>query len=162
MERIIYTWDDFDRDCEYLARELKQYEPYTIFGVPRGGLVVAVRLSHLTGMKLTQSVEKNTVIVDDICQTGNTLNNVTYFLGPKIDYKASATLWIVQEEYARPDHWIRIKSKKNWVQFPWETKESSKYDGTIPNVRVDEASDYLSAEELKEKGFDKIMAAELE
>jgi len=159
--RIIYTWDDFDRDCEYLRQKLLKYEPYTVFGVPRGGLVVAVRLSHLSGMEFTKVVNPDTIIVDDICQTGNTFNNVTYFLAPKHDYKASAALWVVEEEYARPDHWIRVKSRENWVQFPWETKESSKYDGTVPNVRVDEASDYLSPKELKEKGFDKIMKEEI-
>jgi len=159
---IIYTWDDFDRDCEYLAKKLKQYEPYTIFGIPRGGWIVAVKLSHLSGMKVTDHVKNDTIIVDDICESGKTLANVTHFLGPKFDYKASATLWVVEEQKIRPDYWIRIKSEKNWVQFPWETKESSKCDGTVPNVRVDCPDDYLTAEELKERGFDKIMAAEIE
>jgi hypoxanthine phosphoribosyltransferase len=160
-KRIIYTWDDFDSDCENLRRKLLPLEPYSIFGIKRGGLVVAIRLSHLSGMPFVDHVKNDTVIVDDICQTGRTFDAVTHFLGPGFDYKASAALWVVKEEYARPTYWIRIKSTNTWVQFPWETKESSKYDMTIPNVRVDEVSDYLSPEELKERGFDKIMKEEL-
>ena len=155
MGKIFYDWNQFCRDCGDLAIELKRYEPYTIFGIPRGGLIVAVTLSHITGMKLVQHVKSDTVIVDDICQTGRTFNAVTHFLGPKYDYKASATLWVVKEEQARPNHWIRVKSKEDWVRFPWETKESSKYDGTIPDV--EENGDYLTPEQLKEKGFDKTM-----
>jgi len=175
--KIIYSWDSFDRDCFTLARQLEKYKPFTLFGVPRGGLVVAVRLSHITGMKLTQHVLKDTVIVDDICQTGRSLNSITYFLAPKEDYKIVATLWVVDEQVARPDIWIRSKLEKDWVVFPWETEESSKYDKTIPDITPPEdyltpeqlkemgfieKDNYMTAEQLKERGFDKIMAAEIE
>jgi len=150
--KLFYTWNDFDRDCFKLAEKLEEYKPFTLFGIPRGGKIVAVRLSHLTGMKYLDTIQKDTIIVDDIIQSGRSFGNLLHFLTPREDYKGTATLWVVREEIVRPNIWIRVKLEQDWVQFPWETEESSKYDGTILNVK--EPEDYLTPDQLKERGFD--------
>ena len=47
----------------------------SIYGVPRGGLCLAVALSHKLNIKITQNPMKNSLIVDDIFDTGLTLNS---------------------------------------------------------------------------------------
>ena len=46
-----------------------------IYGVPRGGLCLAVALSHKLDIQLIESPCKNSLIVDDVFETGITLSN---------------------------------------------------------------------------------------
>ena len=46
-----------------------------IYGIPRGGLCLAVALSHKLNIKLIQNLLKIHLIVDDVFETGITLNN---------------------------------------------------------------------------------------
>ena len=53
-----------------------------IYGISRGGLIPAVLLSHKMGVPLTNyAYTKNTLIVDDICDSGKTL---TEMLAPSL------------------------------------------------------------------------------
>ena len=102
-----------------------------IYGPPRGGLPLAVCLSHRLDLKLTVSsplsiqiqadadfakdVRENALIVDDIADTGKTLKEFReagYFI---------ATLFWHRQSAVKPE--IAIREKGNfWIQFPWEVK----------------------------------------
>ena len=41
-----FTWEEFDKSVEYIANQCKFLEFSGIYGVPRGGLCLAVALSH--------------------------------------------------------------------------------------------------------------------
>ena len=41
-----FTWSEFDKSVEYIADKCKILEFSGIYGVPRGGLCLAVALSH--------------------------------------------------------------------------------------------------------------------
>ena len=46
-----------------------------IYGLPRGGLIPAVMLSHQLGIPMAKGdIGPNTLIVDDICDSGETLD----------------------------------------------------------------------------------------
>lgn len=130
--RTQYTYAQFDTDVKKLTRALR---PHTsrfdaIYGVPRGGLVPAVHLSHQLGKPLLldpRRITKRTLIVDDIADSGETLATL---LKRRLRFK-TATLYRTAHAKAQPDFSCRVKKKGDWVVFPWETGASSAYDGTL-------------------------------
>ena len=87
----------------------------SIYGIPRGGLVPAVYLSHLLDIPLVQKPEKGCIIVDDIADTGQTLKmyrNMKYSI---------ATIYYHTQSIVEPDIWVYQKTDA-WIKFPWEIK----------------------------------------
>lgn len=123
MKRI-YTWGEFDKDIRVMVERLKKQEFDEIYGVPRGGLVMGVLLSHRLNLPLSLEFhkDKRVLVVDDICDSGKTISE---FGGGNTTV---ATLFVNTEHNNDiwPDFWVR--TTKDWIIFPWETIESSKYD----------------------------------
>lgn len=123
MKRI-YTWRELDKDIGLIADWLKGQEFDEIYGVPRGGLVAGVLLSHKLKLPLSLEFHKDrkVLVVDDICDSGRT---ILKFMGGNATV---ATLFVNTEHNHDiwPDFWAR--TTKDWIIFPWETPESSKYD----------------------------------
>ena len=73
-----FTWSDFDKSVEFIAQECKFLEFSGIYGIPRGGLCLAVALSHKLKINLLSEPIKNSLIVDDVYETGirNTFKNI--------------------------------------------------------------------------------------
>jgi len=104
-------------DClDYTTEEVK------IYPVPRGGIYVAIMLQHLINAEeqidnweIVESVDEATIIVDDICDTGETMQ---YYqtMYPKTPFFA-----------------LLLKEDINWVSFPWE--RMTKDNGPVDNVR---------------------------
>ena len=69
-----FTWREFDKSVEHIANECKFLDFSGIYGVPRGGLCLAVALSHKLKIDLISEPIKNSLIVDDVYETGITLN----------------------------------------------------------------------------------------
>ena len=53
-----FTWSEFDKSVEYIANECKFLEFSGIYGVPRGGLCLAVALSHKLEINLISEPKK--------------------------------------------------------------------------------------------------------
>jgi len=51
MEKY-FSWCEFDKSVEYIANKCKFLEFSGIYGIPRGGLCLAVALSHKLKIKL--------------------------------------------------------------------------------------------------------------
>jgi len=120
VEFEYYTWADFDSDCEYIAKKIKKQKLKfkNIFGIPRGGLIMAVKLSHLLKIPITDYPEiDKTLIVDDIADTGTTLEvyKKHYF---------TATLFYHQQSTVVPNIWCNEKTE-NWIKYPWEKNDGS-------------------------------------
>ena len=90
-----------------------------IVGIPRGGLPVAVHLSHYLNIDLEnpnfllEEEYKNTLMVDDIAHTGDTLLHY-HSLG----FIYSATLYYKASSLIKPTFYVREATK--WIVFPWE------------------------------------------
>jgi len=110
-------YSDFLIACEKIAHRAKNMNIKNIYGIPRGGLVVATYVSHMSGLPITDQPNKNTLICDDIADTGKTLL-------PYKDCKI-ATIYYHKQSKVVPDIWIYEK-KNDWILFPWETIESTK------------------------------------
>ena len=108
-----FTWRDFDKSVEHIANKCKFLEFSGIYGVPRGGLCLAVALSHKLKIKLISETTKNSLIVDDVYETGITLNTFKGIEG---------AMFFVIFSKIKPSWWntVHISEKSNWIVFPWE------------------------------------------
>ena len=68
-----FTWIEFDKSVEHIANKYKFLKFSGIYGLPRGGLCLAVALSHKLKINLISQPIKNSLIVDDVYETGHTL-----------------------------------------------------------------------------------------
>ena len=110
---IYFTWSEFDKSVEKIANKCKFFEFSGIYGVPRGGLCLAVALSHKLKTKLISKPIKNSLIVDDVYETGITLNTFKNIEGAQFFVLFSKKI---------PTWWnsVYISEKSDWIVFPWE------------------------------------------
>lgn len=112
---IVFTYGMFTESINVIIEKLKNKKYDGIFALPRGGLILAVVLSHKLKLPLCDKYTKNTLIVDDICDKGHTLVNI-----PSINDKVVLV--------TKPIGSIRIKNiiyvlkvpDNTWVKFWWE------------------------------------------
>ena len=145
MDKVYLTWWQIDRAIFSLADKLREYKPDVIVGIARGGLIPAVRLSHILGdielkvidVKFYTDINEHTempkitipiygdlkgkrvVIVDDVSDTGKTLEvviNEVKRLGAK-EIKV-ACLAMKPWTSVVPDFYVFRTDK--WIVFPWE------------------------------------------
>ena len=122
MKKRNYTWEEFDKDCDKIAKRLKKTKFHAIYGVPRGGLMVAVKLSHLLDIPITLDIYNANLVVDEICDSGKTLLNLSKM--PCIYKKrVFATIHIRDQKRDKkplfiPD--IYLHKTKFWIVYPWE------------------------------------------
>ena len=116
-----FTWSEFDKCVEQIALKCKFLEFSGIYGVPRGGLCLAVALSHKLKINLIPEPKKNSLIVDDVYETGITLNNFKDIEGANffvLFSKMSPTWW----------NTVYLSEKSEWIVFPWEDNLNSQND----------------------------------
>jgi hypoxanthine phosphoribosyltransferase len=124
MEKIYLSWDEIEDAIESLAHQIKQSGKKigSMDGLARGGLIPAVMLSHKLGipfMNENNNDEGYILIVDDICDTGETLEYYDihdYILTATIHYKQTATV--------KPDFYYSLAPQDKWIVYPWEQKDS--------------------------------------
>ena len=116
-----YTWGEFDKSVEYIANKRSFKEFSGIYGVPRGGLCLAVALSHKLKIELISEPIKNSLIVDDVYETGITLTTYKNIEG---------AMFFVLFSKIKPTWWntVFISKKSQWIVFPWENNLNSKSD----------------------------------
>lgn len=117
MKRINITWDKATKMIEKLAVKIKKsgIKFDGVFGIPRGGLPLAVILSHQLDLPVLLYPTKNTLVVDDISDNGFTLQ--------RMKNKKIATLYSTNWTITKPDWFVEMKkSKDDWLVFPWEKK----------------------------------------
>ena len=112
-----YTWNEFDESVDYIANQCKYFEMSGVYGVPRGGLCLAVALSHKLNIKLVEKPLNYSLIVDDVYETGTSLSNYKDIEGAN---------YFVLVSKKEPTWWNTVNTslKKEWIVFPWENKEN--------------------------------------
>lgn len=116
------TWNEYQHYISILTDMIKvsSKEYHNIYGIPRGGLVLAVSLSHQLNLPLIVSdkdITANTLVCDDISDSGKTIINLRNKLNLSFDvtclYKQIDTLY-------EPEFYCLLKHNE-WIIFPWET-----------------------------------------
>ena len=125
MIKKFYNWKDFDSDIEKIKKWLNQEENShitKICGIPKGGLILAATLAnHLPDLEYLHNlkdVDKNTLIVDDISDSGKTLLKIPNILGMR-----TLTLFCKEKTSFQPKKWLNTVEENEWLVFPWESNE---------------------------------------
>ena len=127
---INYTQRQFNEDIVQMHIKIRVYELFhdvgfqEIYGIPRGGIIPGVYLSHRTGIPFTTQLHKTktTVIIDDISDSGETLQKLyrkhrkSFLSNTFIPF----TLWIMNKTAFFPQSFCRVKQKNEWIVYPWE------------------------------------------
>ena len=116
-----FTWNEFDKSVEHIYNKCKFIEFSGIYGVPRGGLCLAVALSHKLKINLISKPIKNSLIVDDVYETGITLKTFKNIEG---------AMFFVLFSKIKPTWWntVHISEKSKWIVFPWENATNLQSD----------------------------------
>ena len=126
MDRRFLTWDDIDRVINKIVANISNSEIKinAIGGLPRGGLIPAVMLSHRLSIPFVAqaniaSVAGDILVVDDICDTGKTLKRFKF----ENNIYTAALHWKQSSEY-QPHYFWEIAYENEWIVYPWENKDS--------------------------------------
>lgn len=127
---LILDWNEFGVLCENLSQQIKKCNKNYkyIVGIPRGGLCLAVALSHKLGIQYCDLETAayfspdEVLIVDDINDTGKTLS------GLKEKGYDTAVLVTRHTSPLSTTFTGGIIENDKWVIMPWECPERAKKD----------------------------------
>jgi len=144
MKKINCTWKQIEEGIDVLTYFLKSLNLKYITGIPRGGLIPAVMLSHNLGVKfkcLDEILSSSAImygvtdilVVDDIFDSGKTLSYYSSlgFLTATLHKKI-----ITREDFQSEglNFYVYPLLEKEYIVYPWE-----RYDApTIPNYLINE------------------------
>lgn len=148
--REVMSWPQLGEASRHLAEEIHAggYDPTIILGIARGGLLPAAALGYSLGVKntFTLSVEfytgenerlevplmlppvpelvhladERVLIVDDVNDTGATLQAVERFCAGRVAATQTAVLYEKPHSAVRCTHvWRRTE---RWITFPWSSE----------------------------------------
>lgn len=128
-EKEYLDWKSVYETCMDLAMYIRgQYDPDMVVGIENGGLIPASIVAYALKKKVTSihpqakgwSNEGRILIVDDICDTGETFSNLwSEALHHKPGFEVRlACLFCKPWSNIRP-HYFTIWTEK-WIVFPWE------------------------------------------
>ncbi len=112
------SWGEFD-ECIYSITKKCRHKTFQgVYGFPRGGLCLAVALSHSLEIPILDEPKNYSLIVDDIYDSGFTLQSIKHLQG------SEAHVWVSKIE---PTWWNAFKyiKQNEWVIFPWENIDSA-------------------------------------
>ena len=115
------NWLEFDSCIYSIFNRCKDKNFEGVYGFPRGGLCLAVALSHSLGIPLLEKPQDNSIIVDDIYDTGHTLEKIKNIKG------SETHVWISKR---KPTWWKSYKyiQDNEWIVFPWENINTAAQD----------------------------------
>ena len=115
--KMYLSWDDINVLVEDLCNTIATSgaEIKSIAGIKRGGLIPAVMVSHKLNIPYVDRINKDTLVVDDICDTGETLKNSIAMYTATLHYKPTAGF--------TPDFYAK-EVGSDWIVYPWERKDS--------------------------------------
>ena len=113
--KVRITWKEYGIHVNNLIASIKghalQFDG--VYGLPRGGLPIATCVSHALNLPILMYPTKETLVVDDISDTGKALAG--------IKHKLIATLYTTDWTITKPDVAVCKKLKQSdWIVFPWE------------------------------------------
>ncbi|MCP4923359.1 MAG: xanthine phosphoribosyltransferase [bacterium] len=135
-----FSWQNIHKDALELAEKVKDKGPFEgVIGVARGGLVPATIIANALGIKkviafsissydsngqqrelvVLDSVtdkEKKWLVIDDLVDSGATLEKVSQYL-PESYF---AVLYAKPQGKSKTDVFVKEVSQDTWVVFPWE------------------------------------------
>ena len=116
------TWYDFAIAVSRLEYYLKTVKDVVgIYGKPRGGLCLAVALSHRLDLPLLLEPQDGMIWVDDIIDSGKTVREIQH-------KPAAIACWVNRNNAQLADVSAYVMFDDDWVVFPWEQEYNALYD----------------------------------
>ena len=125
QSRRTIHWDEIMHTADIISSKIKSENYNSIYGVPRGGLVVAVVLSHKLDLPIVSSIgiNKKTLVVDDISDSGETLQDCDYGWKSKFkDSEMTSAVLFQRKTTGYGADFIGELIDDEWLVFPWEVK----------------------------------------
>lgn len=121
IKKVKYTWTQLEEDLEEFIKICKITDKkFTgVYGLPRGGLIPAIMISHKLNIPLLMAPCDNCLIVDDIADSGRSLYHYTEN-DTQFNKYYIFTLYYAKRSIVKPDYYVRFKPHNEWVIFPWE------------------------------------------
>jgi hypoxanthine phosphoribosyltransferase len=117
--KIYLSWDDVsqlvDKLCEKIITEIPNID--SVFGIARGGLIPAVMISHKLNLPYSKTILPNTLVIDDISDTGNTLKNSVGCYTATLHYKPHTSCF-------EPNIYASLHEGNEWIIYPWERNDA--------------------------------------
>lgn len=124
MEKYFVSLNEVEDAVRELCNHIGSRD--TIYGIPRGGVSIALMLSCLTSANLVAEPAAASVIVDDIIDSGRTMERVAAGF----------------RSYQRPPRFIAAFDKRKpewadkWLVMPWEVSEQHDQSADDAVVRL--------------------------
>lgn len=142
-KKVYLDWETYDEYVSELSQHILEGGYKSIYGIPRGGQLLALLISYKTNIPIYTSrpgeiIPSSTVIVDDILDSGETLKGYieagydTFTIFRHIDCKYKPTTY--------------LHDSNLWIVFPYETEND-----TLSEVNEDNIEDRRNNEKEKEK-----------
>lgn len=122
MNKNYVSWSDIELFIDKVSNEYKDKNITGVYGLPRGGLIFAVMLSHKMNIPLLMAPTENCIIIDDICDSGESL--VHYYRnssGNELNKYHIVTMYYKDNELVQPEFYMNKKEDK-WIVYPWEVE----------------------------------------
>ena len=126
-DKCFLSWKWVDEQLNEIGDRLEGVEIEFVSGIPRGGLIPSVMMSHAFGFKyisyssaklLPSDLRKKTLVIDDIADTGHTLKEA-------VELKfITSTLAMRVGSVAMPRLYGELITDQRWLVFPWEQLDS--------------------------------------
>lgn len=106
------TFEQYNEDIALLAQQVKAREKVysSVYGIPRGGYYPAIELGRLLHIPVLTSIYPDTLIVDDICDSGETIKA----------YPNNDVAVVYTREFSKQKVTYYGKVKESWLLFPDE------------------------------------------
>lgn len=124
VKKEFVSWDMVEEFIDYITENYKNANLTGVYGLPRGGLVFAVMLSHRLDIPMLAAPVKGCLIVDDICDTGESL--LHYMKNSSAQDKPIyhvVTMYYKENSLGIEPEMYSFNKEDKWIVFPWEEKE---------------------------------------
>jgi uncharacterized protein len=159
-DREVMSWDDLGDAARQLARAVidSGYQPDIVLAIARGGLLPGGAVAYALGVKnscamnvefytdvdqrlevpmvlppapdLIDLGDSKMLIVDDVADTGRTLEVVQDFCAGKVGEVRTAVLYEKSHSLVKCDYiWRRTD---RWIDFPWSAQPPVEGGGSAP------------------------------
>lgn len=126
-KKLLLNWDAFDEAILGGAHELQTHEWVRegrcpgIYGIPRGGLCVAVALSHYLELPMLMAPQVGCIVVDDLIQTGATMRRTLDACNRRGIADRDVVVWAwVTKDRDLASRYYRFIEPRTAPVFPWE------------------------------------------
>lgn len=119
MKRYV-TWKEVGEYVEALCEKYKDKDIKGVYGIPRGGVCLATMISYKLNIPLLLGPINGCMIVDDICDSGESLLHYAKDTSgnEKRDWIIT-TMFYKENELCKPDFSF-LEKENDWIVFPWE------------------------------------------